>query len=178
MKHRIIPLLISCFVILTSMSECKKGEVLFLTHVEYSPINAELNGVLFTSGDYVYRNWGGSPFDFVDDESEFYFSFYRYIASEDDEVRISLFMHETTPFELNKKYELSSEEAKRATISFKENGVDYRFRSIEGYIVFTECKRGDTSCIMSGYFEFTAVDSNNGLTLEVTNGIFENLWIG
>ena len=78
MKHRIIPLLISCFVILTSMSECKKGEVLFLTHVEYSPIDAELNGVPGHS--------------------------------------------------------------------------------------------------LSGYFEFTAVNEELGMTISVTNGTFENLW--
>ena len=65
MKHRITPLLISCFIILTSMSECQKGEIWFLNYVEYSPINAELNGVLFTSGYYKYIGWGGGSRHFV-----------------------------------------------------------------------------------------------------------------
>ena len=108
-------------------------------------------------------------------ETEFYFSFYRDIASEDDKVLISLYLHENTPFELNKKYELGSEKTKRATISFKKNGVDYLFSAIEGYIVFTDLWRGSSSSIISGCFEFTAIDIEKGLTLKVTNGIFQDL---
>ena len=177
MKHRIIPLLISCFVILTSMSECQKGEIWFLNYVDYSPINAELNGVLFTSGYYKYSGWCMSPFCFTTDyETGFYFSFDRDIVSGDDKALISLFMRETTPFELNRKYELGTEKTKGATVSFKKNGVSYVFSSIEGYIVFTECKRGSAGHSLSGYFEFTAVNEELGMTISVTNGTFENLW--
>ena len=76
---------------------------------------------------------------------------------------------------INKKYELGSEKTKRATISFKKNGVDYLFSAIEGYIVFTDLWRGSSSSIISGCFEFTAIDIEKGLTLKVTNGIFQDL---
>ena len=35
---------------------------------------------------------------------------------------------------------------------------------------------GTSSYILSGYFEFTAVDSEKDLTITVTNGTFDNIW--
>lgn len=180
MKFRIIPLLVSCFLLLTSMSECKSGDVPFIEFTRYSPICAELNGVMFTSGDYTYLTWGGSQFNLTKFENEFWFSFYRDIASEKDEVTIQISLHENAPFELNKKYRLDSlDNLKFGKISFTENGVAYNFISTEGYIVFTECLGGEDgigSYNVSGYFEFTAVDSEKGLSITVTNGTFENIW--
>lgn len=55
---RILSLLILSFIILTSMSECKQGDVPLVEYTKYSPVNADINGVSFTSGDYTYLAWG------------------------------------------------------------------------------------------------------------------------
>ena len=52
-------------IVLTSMSECKQGDVPLVEYTKYSPVNADINGVSFTSGDYTYLAWGGNPFSFM-----------------------------------------------------------------------------------------------------------------
>lgn len=177
---RTLSLLMTSFVILTSMSECEQGNVPLLEYTRYSSINAEINGVLFTSGDYTYRAWGGNPFGFVKFDDRFGFDILRDIVSGDDEVTLQISIGEDSSFELNKKYSLDSFGShKFGKISFTENGVAYNFISNEGYIIFTECKGGEdgtSSYILSGCFEFTAVDSEKDLTITVTNGTFENIW--
>ena len=174
---RILSLLIVSFIILTSMSECKQGDVPLVEYTKYSPVNADINGVSFTSGDYTYLAWGGNPFSFMKYDEGFGFGITRDIVSGDDEVTIHISIREDVPFELNKKYSLDSH--KFGKISFTENGVAYNFVSNEGYIIFTDCKGGEdgtSSYILSGCFEFTAVDSEKDLTITVTNGTFENIW--
>ena len=176
---RILSLLIVSFIILTSMSECKQGDVPLVEYTKYSPVNADINGVSFTSGDYTYLAWGGNPFGFMKYDEGFGFGITRDIVSGDDEVTIHISIREDVPFELNKKYILDNPQSKLGKITFKENGVVYNFISTEGYIVFTDCiggEDGTSSYILSGYFEFTAVDSEKDLTITVTNGTFENIW--
>ncbi len=177
--ERILSLLIVSFIILTSMSECKQGDVPLVEYTKYSPVNADINGVSFTSGDYTYLAWGGNPFSFMKYDEGFGFGITRDIVSGDDEVTIHISIREDVPFELNKKYILDNPQSKLGKITFKENGVSYNFISTEGYIVFTDCiggEDGTSSYILSGYFEFTAVDSEKDLTITVTNGTFENIW--
>ena len=117
-------------IVLTSMSECKQGDVPLVEYTKYSPVNADINGVSFTSGDYTYLAWGGNPFSFMKYDEGFDFGITRDIVSDDDEVTIH--------------------------ISIREDGT--------------------SSYILSGYFEFTAVDSEKDLTITVTNGTFDNIW--
>ena len=117
-------------IVLTSMSECKQGDVPLIEYTKYSPVNADINGVSFTSGDYTYLAWGGNPFSFMKYDEGFGFGITRDIVSGDDEVTIH--------------------------ISIREDGT--------------------SSYILSGYFEFTAVDSEKDLTITVTNGTFDNIW--
>lgn len=177
---RILSLLMASFILLTSMSECKQGDVPLVEYTRHSPINAEINGVLFTSGDYTYHAWGGNPFGFVKFDDRFGFDILRDIVSGDDEVTLQISIGEEIPFELNKKYSIDSFNShKFGKISFTENSVAYTFISSEGYIIFTECKGGEdgtSSYVLSGRFEFTAVDSEKNLTITVTNGTFENIW--
>lgn len=176
---RTLSLLMTSFVILTSMSECKQGDVPLVEYTKYSPVNADINGVSFTSGDYTYLAWGGNPFGFMKYDEGFGFGITRDIVSGDDEVTIHISIREDVPFELNKKYILDNPQNKFGKITFKENGVVYNFISTEGYIIFTDCKGGEdgtSSYILSGCFEFTAVDSEKDLTITVTNGTFENIW--
>ena len=127
---RILSLLIVSFIILTSMSECKQGDVPLVEYTKYSPVNADINGVSFTSGDYTYLAWGGNPFSFMKYDEGFGFGITRDIVSDDDEVTIHISI----------------------------------------------CEDGTSSYILSGYFEFTAVDSEKDLTITVTNGTFDNIW--
>ena len=127
---RILSLLIVSFIILTSMSECKQGDVPLVEYTKYSPVNADINGVSFTSGDYTYLAWGGNPFSFMKYDEGFGFGITRDIVSGDDEVTIH--------------------------ISIREDGT--------------------SSYILSGYYEFTAVDSEKDLTITVTNGTVDNIW--
>ncbi len=175
MKYRFIPMLIASLILLTSMSECKDGDVLFINHTEYSPINAEIDGVLYTSGDYTYLNWGGSPFELSKKENEFSFSFYRDIHSENHGVYISISFSKSEPFELNKKYDLG--EGCGKIYYFRDGNERVSYPMIEGHIIFTECTGNEENYyIVSGTFEFTAKDSGNDRIVKVTNGTFENLW--
>lgn len=177
MKIKIIPIFITCCILLTSMSECERGNVPLLEYTKYSPITAEINGVSFTSGDYTYLAWGGNPFNFIKFDEGFGFGILRDIVAGEDEVTIQISIREDVPFELNKKYSLNSQNYGK--ISFTENGVVYNFISTEGNIVFTDCHGGEdgtSSYILSGYFEFTAKDSEKGLTITVSNGTFDNIW--
>lgn len=178
MKHGITPLLVSCFVILTSLSECEPGALIITT--KYAPVSAELNGVLFTSDSVTYL-WNSSAADLLKYEDSFTFGFNRHISSSDtSEVSIGITLFEEVPFELNREYRLGTEDdEKYGRISFfSDDGGSYRsyrFISSEGYVVFTECT-GTSKYCLSGYFEFTAVDSQNDSTIVVTNGTFENLY--
>lgn len=127
---RMLSLLMISIIVLTSMSECKQGDVPLVEYTKYSPVNADINGVSFTSGDYTYLAWGGNPFSFMKYDEGFGFGITRDIVYGDDEVTIH--------------------------ISIREDGT--------------------SSYILSGYFEFTAVDSEKDLTITVTNGTFENIW--
>ena len=174
MKIHITPLLVSFFVILTSLSECDPEALIITTR--YAPVSAELNGVLFTSDSVTYL-WNSSAADLFKYEDSFTFGFNRDISSSDtSEVSIGIILFEETPFELNREYSLGTkDDEKYGQIRFfTDDGGSYRFISSEGHIVFTKCS-GTGPHSVSGYFEFTAVDSSNDSTIIVTNGTFENL---
>ena len=60
-------------------------------------------------------------------------------------------------------------------VIFTQNGESYEFFSTEGYFVFTEYQIIGGAEVLSGHFEFTAVDLDKNLTINVTDGTFENL---
>ncbi len=154
-------------MILTSMSECRN-------ETRYSPINAELNGISFTSGNYTYTmNMGGSPFYFHEYESDLVFHFEREIVSDDDRVKIIMNLRSELPFELNRQYAIGTKEGS-AKIIFWEDRVQYRFMSTGGYVVFIE-RTGTSGSVLSGRFEFTSRNEEKDSVINVTNGTFENL---
>ena len=157
-------------MILTSMSECRN-------ETKYSPINAELNGISFTSGNYTYTmNMGGSPFYFHEYESDLVFHFEREIVSDDDRVKIIMNLRGELPFELNRQYAIGTNlKDGYAGIILKEDGARYTFMSTGGYVVFTE-RTGDNPYVLSGRFEFTARNEKKDSVINVTNGTFENLY--
>ena len=157
-------------MILTSMSECRN-------ETKYSPINAELNGISFTSGNYTYTmNMGGSPFYFHEYESDLVFHFEREIVSDDDRVKIIMNLRGELPFELNRQYAIGTNlKDGYAGIILKEDGARYTFMSTGGYVVFTE-RTGDNPYVLSGRVEFTARNEKKDRVINVTNGTFENLY--
>ena len=176
MKNKLFPLILSCFFLLTSMSECKRGNVPLLQYTYECPITAELNGILYQSEEYTQLAWGDmmSAFKKYEEGQSLLFSFYfmRDISTIDgDEITIRLFIEEDEdPFELNKKYKLTNSQTRCGKIFYYKNAQMYEFVSNEGYVVFTQYD----DYHISGNFEFTAIDTEHDLTLEVTNGTFEN----
>lgn len=180
MKHHIIPLLIACFMILTSMSECRNVDFDLFQETLYSPVNAELNGIPYTSGEYTYKCGfyydDRNPFRFSEHESGFEFSFDRDIVSDDGSVAIFMNLRSELPFELNRQYAIGTNlKDGYAGIILKEDGARYTFMSTGGYVVFTE-RTGDNPYVLSGRFEFTARNEKKDSVINVTNGTFENLY--
>lgn len=135
--------------------------------LRYSPVAAEVNGVLYSSGEFEYPSAEWHPsFEFVYDEKRFAVTIERSIFSDvGEEAALYIHVSEDAPFELNKKYLI--EEDNRNYCSIND------IYSVDGYVLFT----GLHDDSLSGIFEFTAVDEATGETIEVRNGIFENLWI-
>lgn len=180
MRHIHIRTVILSVIALTAMmAECERGNVPLLQTTRHAPVKAEINGVLFSSEEYTYLGWGGNDIWLSTYESKFSFGFGRDLISNNDEssIDLSLSTIQNTPFELNKKYNIGTDvRSGCGQISFTHNGIFYKFVSTEGYIVFTKCIDQSTRCIVSGYFEFTATDSEKGITINVTNGTFEDLY--
>ena len=164
-------------MILTSMSECRNVDFDLFQKTLYSPVNAELNGIPYTSGEYTYK-YGfyyhdRNPFRFSEHESGFEFSFDRDIVSDDGSVAIFMNLRSELPFELNRQYAIGTKEGS-AKIIFWEDRVQYRFMSTGGYVVFIE-RTGTSGSVLSGRFEFTSRNEEKDSVINVTNGTFENL---
>ena len=164
-------------MILTSMSECRNVDFSLFQETLYSPVNAELNGIPYTSGEYTYKCGfyydDRNPFRFSEHESGFEFSFDRDIVSDDGSVAIFMNLRSELPFELNRQYAIGTKEGS-AKIIFWEDRVQYRFMSTGGYVVFIE-RTGTSGSVLSGRFEFTSRNEEKDSVINVTNGTFENL---
>lgn len=165
-KKLFIPLLLASAVLLFSMSGCK---YYYDRPLRYSPVAARLDGVLYYDGEMDYSEWeyNQKDYKFGLDESGFRAQILRRIYSESDTVSLFIYVDEEVPFKLYEKYYFQSE---------PDSGNYARVGSMvstDGYILFTE----HTSDGISGVFEFSAVDKgDDSVEIEVTDGIFENLW--
>lgn len=166
---------------LIMVSSCKNGDIPFIRFTYHCPIHATINGTLFISENYT-SVLGQTPASFSRYTSFFYFLFQRKLSDGENKVLLTIQAVPDGQIELNKKYPLSTitenniAHSSFGKVSFTQNEESYEFVSTEGYIVFTEkCQIIDGSEILYGYFEFTAVDSNKNITINVTDGTFENL---
>lgn len=164
---------------LIMVSSCKNGDIPFIRFTSHCPVNAKINGTNFTSQNYTIV-LGQPPATFSRHTNYFYFFFQRKLAAGEKKVLLTIQAVQDGQLELNKKYPLSTiTEGNLAyssfgKVSFTHNEESYEFVSTEGYIVFTECQINGLA-VLSGYFEFVAVDSNKNITITVTDGTFENL---
>ena len=58
MKLRIIALLISCCILLMSMSGCERNNLIY--HTEDNPVSCTIDGIEYKSSPERVLNWGGS----------------------------------------------------------------------------------------------------------------------
>lgn len=174
MTTRLTSIFVSSLLILTMVSSCKKGDIPFIRYTANCPINAEINGTLFTSENYI-SVLGQIPSTLTLYPEYFFFSFQRNLTAGENTVKLTINVEDSS-FELNKKYPLSTKyENSYGQVIFTQNGEGYEFVSTEGYIVFTNYQVTGGTEIVSGHFEFTAVDSDKNLTINITDGTFENL---
>ena len=176
-KYKSIFRFLIIFLVCTSMSMCQDVKFHFFERTRYSPVCAEINGTQYSSGNYEYSR-RGNPFNLTIDDSGFLCYFSRTITAGDNSVWLRLDMRVNESFELNKDYRLGTDDS-YARVSYFSDGVKYMFTSTEGYVRFSECKGLDTPngpYSMSGSFEFIAFDSDNNLTINVSNGTFADLY--
>ena len=174
MTTRLTSIFVSSLLILTMVSSCKKGDIPFIRYTANCPINAEINGTLFTSENYI-SVLGQIPSTLTLYPEYFFFSFQRNLTAGENTVKLTINVEDSS-FELNKKYPLSTKyENSYGQVIFTQNGEGYEFVSTDGYIVFTNYQVIGGTEIVSGHFEFTAVDSDKNLAINITDGTFENL---
>lgn len=164
---------------LIMVSSCKNGDIPFIRFTYHCPIHATINGTLFISENYT-SVLGQTPASLSRYTTYFYFLFQRKLSDGENKVLLTIQAAPDGQIELNKKYPLSTitenniAHSSFGKVSFTQNEESYEFVSTEGYVVFTECQINGLA-VISGYFEFTAVDSNKNITINVTDGTFENL---
>ena len=174
MTSRLASIFVSILFILTA-SSCKKGEIPFIRYTANCPINAKIDGTLFSSESYT-SVLGQTSSTLTLYPEYFYFYFQRNLTAGKNAVMLTISAHEDGSFELNRKYPLSTKsENSYGQVIFTQNGESYEFVSTEGYFVFTEYQIIGGTEVLSGHFEFTAVDLDKNLTINITGGTFENL---
>lgn len=162
-KTSFILMMLASVLILTSMSQCNRDNRL----LRYSPVAAEIDGVLYYSGEYEYDRIiiQDNPYslEHINRDSCFAMSIDRRIFSDGgDGADLHISVDEKVPLEMHRKYPLGVEGGSMAYI------MDAA--STGGYVLFTELKHEG----VSGVFEFTAKDEA-GAVVRVTNGTFENI---
>lgn len=164
---------------LIMVSSCKNGDIPFIRTTYHCPVNAKINGTNFTSQNYTIV-LGQTPASLSRYPEFFNFFFQRKLTDGENKVLLMIQTVQDGQLELNKKYPLSTiiennlGHSSFGKVTFTQNEESYEFVSTEGYVVFTECQINGLA-VISGYFEFTAVDSNKNITINVTDGTFENL---
>lgn len=168
MKRKILPLLISCVIVFTSLSECRDYSFLYNTYE--NPISAEVNEVKFKSEpEQVYPNREAlsNPMQLYD--WGFHFQITRELHSESAEtISLSLNLISYDSLELNKRYPILTTEITEPRFFFRSNlcTMTNRCTAIWGWIEFTMIEDGHAS----GRFEADFAEDDT--LLEVRNGQF------
>ena len=165
----------AAFLLLTSMSDCKK--IIKLSFTEECPFSADLNGVTYSSKTDTYRN--GRPdsqyrIDFEDNKFSIFMT--RVLNSNSgNAVDLYVYTEQDTLFTLNHKYKINTGEDSRGCISYSKEKIRFDFESTDGWIEFTDydTKGYGNIAYVSGRFEFNAVYRDS--LISVTNGTFQNL---
>ena len=184
-------LIIAAAIIMLGLHDCK------ISSTEFAKISLEAEGRTYSSEMYEYP--GGVdpiyPHEFQEGESDFSFAVYRELYSgEDYGCMLALSVDAERKFELNTKYDISSQNKDENASSFirlysigsdgKQEKREYEVT--DGWIIFSDYqdhytqKENNKETTYSGNylfgeFEFTAVDKTNDRTIIITDGKFENL---
>ncbi len=141
-----------------------------------SPLSAKVDGVLYSAEEYkTTGQYGSSPVYLSKTNEGFNFLMIRPLQSMNNFISIGIVISENTPFKTGNKYLLKDN---CAFISFYRNGMKHHYDNIDGNIIFSDFHPGSSSnYLLSGTFEFTAVDPITNVIIHVTDGYFQNLCI-
>ncbi len=174
MKWNFLPLFISSFFILMSISGC--GNTFFrYKQKQYSPIRAEINGEIFSADSITFAGSGGYSFHIY--SQSFSFNAARKMSDGKKNIDMHICLYSDEPFQLDRKYAI--ENANNVENFYRKTRFDVHsdesvtcYFVVEGFISFYEYIEG-TDTQISGIFEFTAVNENDPSDImEVKYGVF------
>lgn len=174
MKLRIIPLFISCCILLTSMSECQKNNLVH--HTVENPVSCTIDNVTYESSPEKILNIGGDAHRLLEYDWGFTFNINRCVSSDMGSYRLYLNVVCKEPFELNKRYPvvLNGEDKTLDPSSLLDNSTNASnwiyHNAISGWVEFTDFSKGH-HCYVSGIFEMECIDSDDSPII-LRNGQF------
>ncbi len=171
MKNRIIPILVSCFVILTSLSSCKEYDP-FNRTIE-NPVSVTIDGAIYKSHPERIYSVGGDVHSLVERDGGFNFYLARAISSDKKTYTLYLDVTSTEPFELGRRYKFS-ESCSIMSISDDDGKWTYHYAET-GWVEFTDFSK-DSHCYVSGIFEMDVADYDES-PMELRDGRFGPLRI-
>lgn len=179
MKLRIIPLFISCCILLTSMSECEKNNLVH--HTVENPVSCIIDDVIYESSPEVILNVGGDIHHLIEHDWGFAFDIRRRINSKLKSYTLYLNVESREPLETGKRYPIVISKGEDGTTgeylgpsSLLDNSTDtsnwiYHY-AISGWVEFTDFSQGNHYYV-SGIFEMECIDHDNSPII-LRNGQF------
>lgn len=174
MKHAIIPLLITCLVVLTSMSDCEKNNLFYSTYDNY--VSATIDGTTFESkpeGYFSSHPYYPHSIEYTDPELFIFYSS-RDLYSKEYSCLLWIRVVAPRPLELHKRYPVNSiiydgcKLVSHCYIGMSQDGICSYYDAVSGWIEFTSW---DDKKYLSGRFEMDCVNEDNEI-IEVRDGIF------
>lgn len=179
MKLRIIPLVISCCIILTSMSECEKNNLVH--HTVENPVSCTIDDVIYESSPEEILNVGGDIHHLIEYDWGFAFDISRRINSEMKSYTLYLNVESREPLEIGKRYPVVISKGEDGTTGeylgascLLDNSTDtsswvYHY-AISGWVEFTDFSKGNHYYV-SGIFEMQCIDYDDSPII-LQNGQF------
>ena len=179
MKLRIIALLISCCILLMSMSGCERNNLIY--HTEDNPVSCTIDGIEYKSSPERVLNWGGVAHEFSEYDWGFFFELRRYVDSDKKSYLIVLNVEISESFELGKKYPINvrTEEYEYLGAGYlrEYSSASTTHYVISGWVEFTDFYKEYSNYYVSGVFEMDCLDSDDS-PLRVRNGQFGPVIVG
>ena len=171
MKLRIIPLFISCCMLLTSMSECQKNNIVH--HTVENPVSCTIDDVIYESSPEKILNVGGDVHGLFEYDWGFTFNINRRVNSEIGSYTLYLDVVCGEPFELGKRYPIlvNGEEEYQGPSGLLDDSVNWIYHNaISGWVEFTDFSKGNHYYV-SGVFEMDCMDHDDSPMI-LRNGQF------
>ena len=179
MKLRIIALLISCCILLMSMSGCER--INLISHTEDNPVSCTIDGIEYKSSPERVLNIGGGAHEFFEFDWGFFFELRRYVDSDMKSYLIVLNVEISESFELGKKYPINvrTEEYEYLGAGYlrEYSSASTTHYVIAGWVEFTDFYKEYSNYYVSGVFEMDCLGSDD-FPLRVRNGQFGPVIVG